>query len=330
MYKYLKLIRYQNLLITAFTLFTIRQLVIAPLLERYGVLVYSEQWHLWLLIISTVLLSAGGYVLNDYFDVKIDTLNNPDKVLVGRIISRNLCMSLYQILTATGLIVGFILSWLVKSRTLSIVFIIVTGLLWFYSASYKRQFIIGNLVVAFMTSLSILLVYIVESAYLSNHYPNIVILGSNKIEIFSWVAGFAIFSFILTLIREIIKDLEDEYGDREMECRTIPIVLGRKNSLVIIFSLIIVTISLLLYVNFYLIDFQGLLSLKYTIFGIIIPLLILIFLLIRAKKSSDYHNTSTFVKFIMLIGILYTFIFNFLLSQQTGIQFLNYFNIHQI
>ncbi|OJV42574.1 MAG: hypothetical protein BGO29_11900 [Bacteroidales bacterium 36-12] len=328
MYNYLKLIRYQNILFIALILFVLRQLVVAALLDTYGIIVYTEQWHLWLLITATTLLSAGGYALNDYFDVKIDTLNKPDKVLVGRTIDRNKAMLVYQVCTVIGMIAGFALAWLIKSRTIAVIFIVVPGLIWFYSASYKRQYLIGNLVVAFLSSLSIILLAITENAYLMEFHSTKILETKATVMFFSWIAGFAVFSFLLTLIREIIKDIEDEYGDKEMECRTLPIVSGRKVALVVIFSLIVLIIALLLIANFYLVDFQGTLSIKYTVFGLILPLLALISLLIKAKRPVDFHQASTLTKFIMLIGLLYAVIFNFLLAQDTGILFLNLFNVH--
>jgi len=316
--RYLKLIRIQNLLFIAVIQFLIRQFVIAPLLETSGVIVHGSFFHIGLLIAASVLITAGGYIINDYFDIKIDTLNKPDKVIVGKSIDKRTTMLLYQFCTFSGIAIGLFLSWYVRSPMLTFIFLVVPGLLWFYSASYKRQLIIGNAVIAFLSALSVLIVLFTELEHLKTQ-ASVVLDATVYSSLFAWVGGFTLFSFLLTWIREIIKDMEDVYGDREMECRTLPIVWGIKTTKIISVSLIGITIVILLIINFVYIDFEGTLTLRYILFGLILPFACVIYLLIKAKQPDEYHRISNLIKFIMLIGLLYAPIFYFLLAKKMGL-----------
>jgi 4-hydroxybenzoate polyprenyltransferase len=327
--RFLKLIRIQNLLFIAVIQCIIRQFVIAPLLETSGIDVYGSWLHLSLLIAATVLIAAGGYIINDYFDVKIDILNKPDQVLVGRSIDKRTTMLMYQFCTFGGIIIGLWLSWQLSSLLLAFIFLIVPGLLWFYSASYKRQLIIGNVVIAFLSALSVLTVLFIELERLKTQ-TSMVLNPAIYRDLFAWVGGFALFSFLLTWIREIIKDMEDIYGDREMECRTLPIVWGIKAAKIIVVSLIGITTFILLFINFAYIDFEGTLTLRYTLFGLILPFAWVIYLIIKAKHPVDYHRISMLIKFVMVLGLLYAPVFYFLLARKTGLILFQLFTVSSI
>lgn len=327
MLKYLKLIRVQNLLFIILIQFMIRQFVLVPLLETYGFDLHNEQLHLYLLIAASVLIAAGGYVLNDYFDVKIDTINKPGSVLVGKSISKRAAMLMHQLFTLCGVVIGLLLAWKLKSASLAFIFVVIPGLLWFYSASYKRQLIIGNLVIAFIAALSVIIVAVCEVALLEISYSDLIYNTPIPAQLYAWTGGFAGFSLLLTWIREIIKDMEDEYGDRELECRTMPIVWGKTATKFIVTLMILTTLFLLFFVNESYIGFEGNLTLKYIIFGLALPLCFLTYLTIRAKKPADYHQASVLTKFIMFIGLLYSPVFYFLLAKETGIRLFNLFSI---
>src|SRR5690606_27459469 len=141
-------------------------------------------------------------------------------------ISRRMAMLLHQILTAIGVLLGVALSYFSSSYSLLLIFIVILGLLWFYSASYKRQFPVCNLVVALVAGLAVMLVGFVDVAVLRQQYYSLVVNTGIAEQIYAWTGGFALFSFLLTWIREVIKDMEDLEGDREMECRTMPIIWG--------------------------------------------------------------------------------------------------------
>lgn len=319
----LKIIRIQNLLFIALIQLLMGESVLVPILQTYGFQTALQNGMLSLLIIATVFIAAGGYVLNDYFDIKIDTINKPDKLIVGKIISRRTAMVLHQVLTSIGILVGLVLSYYARSFTLGLIYIVVPGLLWFYSASYKRMFIIGNLVIAFIAALSILIIGIAELAFLQKEFGKFIFETPIPGLLYGWISGFALFAFITTLIREVIKDIEDEKGDREMECRTMPIKWGLKNTKLFIYVLILITIIALLFSNGFFIHFEGTLTIRYILFGLIIPLGMLSYFIFKARSPNDFHQASTLIKVIMLIGILYSLVFYYLQAKSNGFTFFN-------
>lgn len=327
MWHYLKLIRIQNLIFILLIQWMLEQFIMVPLLQINGIENSGSFILYFLLTMATVLIAAGGYALNDYFDLKIDAINKPGKQLVGRFIPKQKAMSMYQGITIIGIVTGISLSWLLRSFSLALIFIAVPGLLWFYSVTYKRQFMIGNIIVAFLAGLTVFMVGMTEMAILQNKFGLLIFETDIPQQIYGWTGGFALFAFLLTWIREIIKDIEDIRGDRELECRTMPIVWGIQKSKLCIYLLIILTNILLFVAIIYLIPFKELITLKYFIYGITLPFLLLLYLVIKAKQPNDYHQASTLSKFIMFMGILYTFIVYYLLAKTYGISMLNIFTV---
>jgi 4-hydroxybenzoate polyprenyltransferase len=324
---YLKLIRFQNLIFLALIQFVLRQVVLIPILQTFGFDASMETGMLYLLIIATVFIAAGGYVLNDYFDVKIDLINRPDKLIVGDTISRHTAMVLHQVLTGIGVFCGLLLACFAHSFTLGFIFIVIPGLLWFYSASYKRQFMIGNLVIAFIAAISVLVVGIAQLAFLQKEFGSLIFETPIPSFFYGWIGGFALFSFICTWIREIIKDMEDEKGDREMECHTMPIKWGIKKTKFFLYGLIVLTVSALFLANQLFIHFSGNLTIRYIIFALALPFVALAYLIYHAKTQTDYHQASILSKIIMILGILYSFIFYYLQAKSFGISLFNLFMV---
>lgn len=324
---FFKLIRIQNLVFLAFIQFMMRQVILMPILQKYGFEISQNNTPIILLILATVFIAAGGYVLNDYFDIRIDKINRPEKLIVTNEISKRTAMLLHQILTGIGIAAGLLLAYYTRSFTLAFIFIVIPGLLWFYSASYKRQFLTGNLTVAFLAAMAVLVVAITEVAVLRKEYANLIFETPIPGQFYGWLGGFALFSFLTTWIREIIKDIQDEAGDREMECRTMPIKWGLKRTKTFLYLLIAVTIMALYAANAMYIEFAGNMTLNYITFGLVLPFLTLAYLIYVAKLPKEFQQAATMAKFIMLIGVLYGFIFYFLMAKTYGISLFNLFVI---
>ena len=308
---YLQLLRVGNLTFVAILLYVMEKWVATPLLqlEQFGELM--PWWILTLLIVSVVGIAAGGYVINDYFDVKIDRINRPDNLVVTRIISRDAAMNLFYGLTAVGVIAGTVVAWWAHSWTLLFTYVVIPGLLWFYSASYKRMFLVGNLVVAFASAIVPLLVAIANADYLHHLYQNALAYSPIVGELSVWTGGFAIFAFLLTLVREIVKDIEDIEGDREMECRTLPIVWGDKVAKIIATILLVVIATLIVYILFAVLPFSHewkSLPTRYVVYVLIVPILCSIVLLWAANNRTEYHRVQTIIKFAMFMGMLFSYV----------------------
>lgn len=308
---YLRLLRVGNLAFTAILLYVMEKWVAVPLLQTAQFREQMPWWVLVLLIISTVMIAAGGYVINDYFDVKIDRINRPDDMVVTRHISREGAMRLSMILSGIGVVTGLAAAWWAHSWTLMMVYVVIPGLLWFYSASYKRQLLVGNIVVAFVTALVPLLVAIANADYLRHLYGETLAYTPIVGELYIWLGGFALFAFLTTIAREMMKDIEDIEGDREMECRTMPIVWGVRTSQIIITLLLGCTAILVGYINFFVLPFPHdwqTFSTRYAVFGLIVPIICAITLMWAAKNQLELHRAQLITKFVMFMGTMYSFV----------------------
>lgn len=314
MIKFLHLVRYKNLLIIILTQYLMRWSIIKPILEIYEFQLQFSELNFFFLVMATVFITAAGYVINDYFDTKTDLVNRPDTVIVGRTLNRRWAILLHIILNTIGIGLGVYISFYIGIPALSIVFILITGILWFYSTTYKRQFLIGNIIVAFLTALVPLMVILFEIPLLNKEYGLLMKeLQLNFTHIIFWVSAFAMFAFLLSMIREIIKDIEDFEGDSAYGRRTMPIVLGVLNSKIIVITFILTTLFSLLYLNLRFLN--DIITLIYFIVVLIIPLLFLVYNIFVAENKKEYRRASNLSKLIMLAGILYALVANYIIIQ---------------
>lgn len=306
-----QLVRGGNLVFIAILLWVMEKWVAVPVLWRWR---FEEQlpwWLLLLLILATVLIAAGGYVVNDYFDVKIDRINRPDRLIVTQSVSKDTAMWLSTGLSSAGVVCGLTVAWVCRSWSLATIFVLVPGLLWFYSSSYKRLFLIGNLIVALTTALTPLLVALANVSLMQVRYANLMQFTNVPHDLYAWMCGFALFAFLCTLIREIIKDLQDQMGDRELECHTLPIRFGEVWTKVVVTILLLLTIGMIGYAWYAWLPFPrewATLSTRYIVFGLLTPLVCELVLLWTAKIPSDYRTAQLLMKFVMFMGVLYSFV----------------------
>ncbi|MCK5170233.1 MAG: geranylgeranylglycerol-phosphate geranylgeranyltransferase [Bacteroidales bacterium] len=311
MINFLRLIRYKNLLIIILTQYLMRWSIIKPILEVYEFKLQFTELNFFFLVMATVFITAAGYVINDYFDTKTDLVNRPDTVIIGRVLNRRWAILLHVIFNTIGIGLGAYISFYIGIPILTFVFVLITGILWFYSTTYKRQFLIGNITVAFLTALVPLMVILFEIPLLNKEYGLLMKeMRSDFTHIIMWVSAFALFAFLLTMIREIIKDVEDFEGDSAYGRKTMPIVLGVLNSKIVVITFILTTLFSLLYINFRFLNDS--ITLIYFIVFLIIPLILLVYKIIVAENKKDYHSASNLSKIIMLAGIFYALVANYI------------------
>lgn len=307
----LQLVRWSNLFFLGALIYVMEKWVVVPILDDVA---FGEQlpWYILLLIAAaTILIAAGGYVINDYFDIKIDRINRPDQLIVTQYISKENAMRLSIGLSGVGMVCGLVAAWLLRSSTIAILFAIIPGLLWFYSSSYKRLLIIGNVTIALLSALSPMMVAIANVAQLQLKYSTILPYTTLEHDIYAWVGGFSLFAFLLTWIREIVKDLQDQMGDRELECHSMPIVWGNIVTKIVVTALIVLTTFLIGWFWYSLLPFDHSwqsFSTRYIVLAIIIPLWGALWLLWAAKIPSDYRTCQQVLKLTMFLGMLYSFV----------------------
>ena len=300
----IQLIRLPNVLIIVLTQLLLRYCVILSFLYTGAPASVSPLPVFLILVLATVLIAIGGYVINDYFDVKIDSINRPGKLVVNRLISGHTAIKLHMILNGIAILLGFYLAWRIKVISFGFIFPFISGLLWIYSAKYKRILFWGNFIVSGLSAFVILIVWLFEFFWLRMNAVQFVDVISDMSWVTTIFIGYATFAFLITMVREIIKDMEDAEGDAIVGCRTLPLVLGVKYTRIIIGSIILATIFLLGYTQVILDRLSLNMLFWYFMFTVQSGAVYLLVKLFLAREKEDYHYLSSLCKLIMVAGIL--------------------------
>lgn len=303
---FLRVIRWPNLVFIAITQLLFHFFVVVPSatgqVNNFQLRLTTPL--LLFLCLSSLCIAAAGYIINDYFDINIDEVNKPEKMVVGRTISRRYALLMHIVLSTAGLVIGGIVSlklgnWLIALGNLACV-----GLLWYYSTRYKRRLLIGNVVISALTAWVLLVLLVAElpgwwNGQLANMAEKAAVARLSRIGIL-----YAAFAFIISLIREVIKDMEDIEGDRKDGCTTMPIVWGIQASKVFVGVWLAVLIVLLVITQVYVIQFGWWLSAGFIVSFVVAPLLVIFKGLIKANGQAQFALLSHRVKWVMLLGIL--------------------------
>lgn len=296
---FFQLVRWPNLVFIGITQFLAVYCVLYPVFRNSPVQPNVSGWNFVLIGLSSILIAAGGYIINDYFDLNIDQVNKPEKMVVAKIISRRWAILWHSILSIAGILIGFYVDYSSRIFLLGVSNTICVLLLFVYSSTFKRKLLIGNVIISLLTAWVILVICWCEYNHLVRLHNG---LAAEKIlRILFLYAGFA---FIVSLIREVVKDMEDVEGDRKFYCHTMPIAWGMNATKVFVAVWVVVLIATLVIVQLYALRLGWWWSVIYSVALIIIPLAMSLSKLHKAKSSSDYHEISSLIKFIMLTGII--------------------------
>ncbi|MFT4031851.1 MAG: geranylgeranylglycerol-phosphate geranylgeranyltransferase [Siphonobacter sp.] len=271
---FLRLIRWPNLLILIFTQYLVRIFLVSPELPWY---ISIRDWKLIWIVLSTSCIAAAGYIINDYYDIKIDLINKPQEVIIGRYLKRRWAMGINLFLNFTGITLGLFID-----RKVFLLNALAVFFLWLYSNHLKRLPFWGNLMVSLLTALSL--------GVLALHYQQ------HEREVYIY----AIFAFSISLIREIIKDMEDVHGDASFGCQTLPILWGLRRTKYLLYGLV----ALFLTALFTLAKPLHNAILPYIFLLVLIPIGYLVYRLIYADTKQEFAYLSRLCKLIMLVGVL--------------------------
>lgn len=349
---FIKLIRFPNLLIIVLTQYAIRLGIIYPIMYNFSggqditnVGLKMTELDFFLLSLSTVMIAAAGYIINDYFDVKVDRVNRPTKIIVGNHIKRRVAMGAHIVINTIAILLGAYLAYKFGNWKLVFIQVLSAGALWYYSTMFKKQVLIGNLVVALLAAMVPFVAGLYELILqhattddtvnallfrLEEYTPfeDVEVLLIQTLNyVMYWVAGIAVFAFISTIIREIIKDAEDYEGDKKYFSNTLVVVYGKEKAKLLAQGLVVIMIGMIAYFQYlqmienpggeetYMAQAQtrALITVMYLLFAVQIPLVFVLYKLKLAKVKEDYHRLSTSMKFVMLTGIGYTLLFYFLI-----------------
>lgn len=294
MINYLKLVRYQNLILIALT----------QIIFRYGFLKYKglplalTDFQFALLVLATVFIAAAGYVINDIYDVETDEINKPNQVYITQTISEKNANILYITLTSIGVILGFYIANVIDKPSFAVLFILTSFLLYLYTTTLKSIPFLGNIVVSLLVAFSILIIGVFDI------YPIIAYNPSEMRSYFSILLDFAAFAFMVNFVREIVKDAQDYEGDFQNDIKTIPVAFGKKTANSIAQILLLVTLFFIgKYAYQYLMENSLYTATLYMLITVIAPLIYVLVQLFSAKESSNYKHLSLILKFVLFFGI---------------------------
>ena len=290
---WLRLVRWKNLLIIFLTQFFAWRCVIVPHISAFNHgLPIRDIINFFCLSVSTLLIAAAGYIINDYFDIKIDTINRPEKVVLGKSIERKEAIALHFVLNVIALVLAGYVAIQVHVYQWLLLQLSCTVLLLFYSTHFKRQYIIGNVVVALLTALTIIILIIYNPVL--DHGTR---LSVNVLLMYAW------FAFILTWMREIVKDMEDFKGDEAEGCMTMPIKRGLKFSIGFIRVLSALVVLPLMAACYLLFLHEMRLMAAYVLCLLAFPVIGWALYLGNKFSTAHYHDASKKLKIIMVLGI---------------------------
>jgi 4-hydroxybenzoate polyprenyltransferase len=304
---FFRLIRLPNLFFIALTQALFQFCIYYPLYR--GEIPGKDLLHFSFLVIASLLIASAGYIINDYFDINIDEVNKPHKMVVDKIIHRRWAIAWHFILSFCGIILTALALPIFQKWYLILANIACIALLWFYSTNFKKSLLIGNIVISLLTSWTILVIFFSKvsagNAFEPGHYT--------QPKFFRLAILYAGFAFISSLIREAIKDIEDIKGDAKYGSRTMPIVWGINATKVYIAVWMIVLIIMLLIIQVYVLQFRWWWLVIYAVVMVILPLIMIFRLLFKASATEEYHSLSNRIKFVMLTGTLSMIFFYFYL-----------------
>lgn len=252
----------------------------------------------YLLVLASVCIAAAGYIINDYFDENIDQVNKLPKVIVGKFIKRRSAILLHAVLSVIGLLLSLYIGYKLRNPFIPFFNFIAIMLLVFYSSTFKKKILIGNIIISLLTAWTILVLTLGEYRFRISPHD---IVWQRLLKVSFIYAGFA---FIISLIREVIKDMEDIEGDLRYGCKTMPIVWGLPVSKVFAGVWIVVLVGMLVAIQLYIIQLGWWISALYTFALITIPCMWVLKKLYKANTSADFHRLSSVIKLIMLAGII--------------------------
>ena len=305
---FLRLVRWPNLLFILLAESLFHFFIYKPL---YPNLALTADYPFYFIVATSICIAAAGYIINDYFDINIDQVNKPKSVVVGAYISRRWVIFWHLILSMAGVYLSLIVFPFQQYVHIHFSNLVTILILWFYSTNFKRDFLIGNVVIAVLTAWTIGVVYFSKFTFMQLAHPTNMLPADMKF--FKLMLLYSSFAFILTLIREALKDMEDMIGDEKFGCTTMPIAWGLQTTKVYVAVWLMVLILVLSIIQLYAIPFGWWIPSVYCLTSIIEPLDYVLFNLKQAFTRADFNRLSNLIKFAMLMGILSMGFFYFLL-----------------
>lgn len=303
MVKILNLIRWKNLVLIVL----VQILIKYALFESFNIQLTLSTIQFIFLVLATLFITAAGNIINDIYDIETDLVNKPEKVIIGKTVSEKTALNLFIILNVLGVGLGFYLSNTIGRSGFAVIFVIISALLYIYTSYLKQTLLIGNIVVSILVAFSIIIVPVFDLI------PSLTSANRDLyLAIFKIALSYAVFAFMINLLREIIKDIEDINGDYKAQMKTLPILIGRDRATIFTFVLsFIPLLAVVKYIVSYL--YNNTVAVIYFLLFVVGPMLYFTIKVYSAEQKKDYHHLSNTLKVIMLFGVLSLLLYQFTL-----------------
>lgn len=306
-----KIIRWKNLAIISLSQIFIKFFFIDFFIQKDQLL--NENFVI--LLIVTILIAASGYIVNDIYDYNLDQINKPERVVLGKFLKSRDAIIIYMLFNSLAIVLSIFLCMKIEQEIYIVVFLLIIYCLWLYSKKLKKYKIIGNILIAFFISLSILNVPLFS-------YKNI--LSDDRFFVFLIISIYSVLAFLINVKREIIKDIEDIEGDKMHKVKSLPIIFGTKKSklvtviigIILMFAISsIITFQILILRSDLLLDVGGNQFSNPQIWGanyistVYMFIILIIFfyaelLILNATSKTNFTKVSKLLKFLMLLSLL--------------------------
>jgi 4-hydroxybenzoate polyprenyltransferase len=292
----IKMLRVPNLLIIALTFCILRYLLFIPVLHSFLLSPGMTDLQFMIMVTATIIIAAAGYITNDYFDVMTDRVNKPEKQYIGNLVTPGSALVSALLLSCIAAALATWLSVNLKTVFPVTLLLIALAVTWWYAIQLKKSFLWGNIAVASLSAGTIAMAWLIEK-----HVSQV--SGAPSGIITRIIVAISIFAFLLSLLREIVKDIEDMDGDRLINCKSLPIIKGISFTKTTLFSFTAITLLLLLIVQICLLRFSGFIAIAWLFLCVEIPLICFTVSLAKAQSKADFHKLSSLLKWIMVGGI---------------------------
>lgn len=303
---FLKLIRWPNLVFIALTQVLFQYCLLHPIFDKSSIAPVITDAVLFVILIASVLIAAAGYIINDYFDINIDQINKPGRQYIPKYVTRRWAILWHSLLSFAGVVLSFYVGWKIGIWWIGPANVLCVFLLFVYSTTFKKRFLSGNVIIALLTAWTLAVLGLASFYHL---YFTVEPDAPIKGRILRFTILYSAFAFIISLIREAIKDMEDMPGDAQFGCKTLPIVAGINAAKTYVLVWLAVLIGSLMIVQFYAAQLGWWWAVLYGLLFTIVPLIYVFVTFIKVNRAEGYHRISTLTKLVMFSGILSLLLF---------------------
>jgi 4-hydroxybenzoate polyprenyltransferase len=303
---FLQLVRWPNLVFIALTQVLFQYCLLIPIFEKHSSTPVIDTITFFVIVTASVFIAAGGYIINDYFDINIDRINKPQRQFIPKLVTRRWAILWHSLLSFLGVALSFYAGWRVGVWWIGPANLLCASLLFVYSTTFKKRFLSGNVIVSLLTAWTVVILGLATFYHLYFDDTKSLAMQGRILRFTIMYGGFA---FIISLVREAVKDMEDLPGDAQFGCKTLPIVAGINAAKTYVLVWLVVLIGALVIMQVYAAQLGWWWLVIYGLLFTTLPLVYVFLKFLKVSKTQEYHRISSLTKLVMFLGILSMLLF---------------------